>query len=43
VWSAKEFLDVTGFKFLPQEVMVHISRTMVMNALEEDVEETFDT
>jgi len=37
-WAAKEFLEVTGFKFLPQEVMVHISRTMVVNALEEEVE-----
>lgn len=36
-WAAKEWLKVTGFKFLPHAVMVHISRTMVVNALEEKV------
>jgi glyoxylase-like metal-dependent hydrolase (beta-lactamase superfamily II) len=36
-WAAKEWLEVTGFKFLPYEVMVFITRTMVNNALEEEV------
>jgi 2-aminobenzoylacetyl-CoA thioesterase len=36
-WAARDWLEVTGFKFLPHEVMVHISRTMVVNALEEEV------
>lgn len=36
-WAATDWLEITGFKFLPKEVMVHISRTMVKNALEEKV------
>ncbi len=35
-WAAKDWLDATGFKFLPNDVMLHISRTMVKNALEEN-------
>lgn len=35
-WAASDWLKVTGFKFLPKEVMVYISRTMVQNALDEE-------
>jgi hypothetical protein len=34
-WATQEWLDATGIKFLPFDVMLHISRTMVKNAMEE--------
>ncbi len=36
-WAAREFLDTTGFEFLPFDVMLHIARIMVKNAIEEQV------
>ncbi len=36
-WAAHDWLRVTGFKFLPHDVMAFISRTMVNNALKESV------
>jgi hypothetical protein len=38
-WAAREWLETTGFEFLPYPVMIHISRRMVQNALEESVDE----
>ena len=34
-WAAQDWLDATGFKFLPFEVMLHITRTMIKNAVAE--------
>lgn len=34
-WAAQEWLDATGMKFLPFDVMLHIMRTKVKNAMEE--------
>jgi glyoxylase-like metal-dependent hydrolase (beta-lactamase superfamily II) len=36
---AQDWLDITGFEFLPQPVMLHITRGMVQKALEEQVDE----
>lgn len=36
-WAARDFLDLTGFEFLPFHVMLHIMRIVVKNALEEQV------
>ena len=38
-WAANGWLAATGFEFLPPDVMLHISRVMVKNALEEQVNE----
>jgi len=38
-WAAQEWLAATGMKFLPYDVIVHIQRTMVENAVEEKLEE----
>lgn len=37
-WASREWLRMTGFKFLPPNVMMHISRTMVENALAETID-----
>ncbi|MCK4984080.1 MAG: MBL fold metallo-hydrolase, partial [Desulfobacterales bacterium] len=34
-WAAQDWLDATGFKFLSFEVMLHITRTMIKNAVAE--------
>jgi glyoxylase-like metal-dependent hydrolase (beta-lactamase superfamily II) len=34
-WVTQDWLDATAMKFLPFDVMLHISRTMVKNAMEE--------
>ncbi len=39
-WAARDFLDSTGFEFLPSHVMLHITRTVVKNALEEQVSQS---
>lgn len=38
--TAREWLDRTGFGFLPYDIMVHICRGMIKNVLEEAVEES---
>ncbi len=38
-WAADDWLAKTGFEFLPSNVMQHITRVMVKNALEEQVNE----
>ncbi len=40
-WTAQVWLEKTGFEFLPPDVMIHISRGMVKNAVEEQVDEAF--
>ena len=40
-WAARDWLDRSLFEFLPYDVMVHITRGMVKNALEEQVDEAF--
>ena len=37
-WFAREWLRITGFKFLPLSVMQHISRVAVENALSETLD-----
>jgi 2-aminobenzoylacetyl-CoA thioesterase len=39
-WATKDWLDRTGFEFLPYDVMLHISRFMIKNAVEEQVDES---
>ncbi len=39
-WAARDWLDSTGFEFLPFHVMVHIMRTVVKNAMEEQVSQS---
>jgi hypothetical protein len=34
-WAAQDWVDATGFKFLPFDVMLHITRTMIKKAMEE--------
>ncbi len=36
-WAAHDFLDRTGFEFLTFDIILHITRVMVKNALEEEV------
>ncbi len=38
-WATRYWLDRTQFEFIPYEVMLHIIRGMVKNAVEEQVEE----
>jgi len=38
-WAAREWLTATGMKFLPYDVVTHIQRTMVENAVKERLEE----
>ncbi len=38
-WAAQDWLNTTGFEFLPFPVMLHITRGVVKNALEEVVDE----
>ena len=38
-WAAQEWLTATGMKFLPYDVVTHIQRTMVENAVKERLEE----
>jgi 2-aminobenzoylacetyl-CoA thioesterase len=37
-WAAREWLDISGFEFLPFPIMTYITRQMVKNALEETVD-----
>jgi glyoxylase-like metal-dependent hydrolase (beta-lactamase superfamily II) len=39
-WAARDFLDTTGFGFLPFDVMLHIMRVVVKNALDEQVNQS---
>jgi len=40
-WGARNFLDTTtGFEFLTFDVILHITRVMVKNALEEEVNQS---
>ena len=40
LWAARDWLDNTGFDFLPLDVMHYITKGMVKNAVEEQVEES---
>ncbi|MGA2400806.1 MAG: MBL fold metallo-hydrolase [Syntrophobacteraceae bacterium] len=39
-WAARDWLATTGFEFLTFDVMLHIARVMVKNALEEQVNQS---
>ncbi len=39
-WAARNFLDTTGFEFVPFDVSLYIQRVMVKNALEEQVSQS---
>jgi glyoxylase-like metal-dependent hydrolase (beta-lactamase superfamily II) len=39
-WATKNWLDRTGFDFLPYDIMLYISREVVENAVEEKIEES---
>jgi len=40
-WAARDWKDKTEFEFVPYNVMLHITRVMVKNAVEEQVEKAF--